>query len=141
MPPGPESDWSHPPFSPTIEDGHLYGRGATDMKSAIAAMVIAVEKFMQSHPAFSGSIAFLITSDEEGPSINGTKKVVETLLKRGEKIDYCIIGEASSEHKIGDQVRIGRRGSLQGKMSMQTRSCCSPHMLKIHSHEYWHCMN
>jgi succinyl-diaminopimelate desuccinylase len=116
VPPGPASDWTNPPFSPTLKDGHLYGRGATDMKSAIAAMVIAVEAFLHSHPNFSGSIAFLITSDEEGPSINGTKKVMETLLKRGEKIDYCIIGEASSEQKVGDQIRIGRRGSLQGKI-------------------------
>jgi succinyl-diaminopimelate desuccinylase len=116
VPPGPESSWSHPPFTPTIQNGFLFGRGAADMKSAIAAMVIAVEKFLQQHPQFPGSIAFLITSDEEGPSIDGTKKVIETLLKRDEKIDYCIIGEASSEQAVGDQIRVGRRGSLQGKM-------------------------
>ena len=119
VPPGPETNWTSPPFTPTIRDGHLFGRGATDMKSAIAAMIIAVEKFITHHPKFSGSIAFLITSDEEGPSVNGTKKVMETLQQRGEKIDYCIVGEASSDKQVGDQVRVGRRGSLHGKLALR----------------------
>lgn len=116
VPPGPEADWASPPFEPVIRDGYLYGRGAVDMKGGVAAMLIAAEAFIKTNPAFPGSIAFLMTSDEEGPSINGTKKVVDTLLQRGEKIDYCIIGEPSSDKQLGDQVRIGRRGSLHGKL-------------------------
>lgn len=116
VPPGPEADWSSPPFEPIIRDGYLYGRGAVDMKGGVAAMLVGVESFIKENPNFKGSIAFLITSDEEGPSINGTKKVVETLLERGDKIDYCIIGEPSSDKQLGDQVRIGRRGSLHGKL-------------------------
>ena len=118
VPPGPETDWTSPPFAPTIRDGYLYGRGAADMKSAIAAMIVAVETFIKAHPTFPGSIGFLITSDEEGPSINGTKKVMEELLKRQEKIDYCIIGEASSDKRIGDRIQVGRRGSLHGKLTV-----------------------
>lgn len=110
--------WNSHPFTPTVREEFLYGRGAADMKSGIATMVIAAENFIRHHPDFKGSIAFLITSDEEGPSIDGTKKVIETLNKRNEKIDYCIIGEASCEKMIGDQVRIGRRGSLSGKLTI-----------------------
>ena len=116
VPTGPETNWSFPPFQPTIRDGYLHGRGASDMKAAIAAMIIAVEKFLNLNPTFPGSIAFLITSDEEGPSINGTKKVIELLQKRNIKIDYCIIGEPSSDQHVGDQIRIGRRGSLHGNL-------------------------
>jgi len=116
VPTGPESDWTSPPFEPTVRDGHLYGRGATDMKSGVAASIIAAERFIEEHPNHPGSIGFLITSDEEGPSINGTKKVIDELTRRGEKIDYCIIGEASSEKQLGDQIRVGRRGSLHGKL-------------------------
>ncbi len=118
VPPGPAADWRSPPFQPTIRDDHLYGRGATDMKAAIAAMVIAAENFIQKTPDFPGSIAFLITSDEEGQSIDGTKKVIERLVARKEKIDYCLIGEPSSLHHLGDQVRIGRRGSLHGSLTV-----------------------
>ena len=117
VPTGPLDAWTTPPFEPTIRNNFLYGRGAADMKSGLAAMIIAAENFIQENPSFSGSIAFLITSDEEGPTnLNGTKKVVDTLIQRDEKINYCIIGEASSEKSVGDQIRIGRRGSLSGKL-------------------------
>jgi succinyl-diaminopimelate desuccinylase len=118
VPPGPIDAWSSDPFIPEIRKEFLYGRGAADMKSGLACMIIAAKQFIQQHPEFPGSIAFLITSDEEGPSINGTKKVIETLLQRGEKIDYCIIGEASSENQLGDQIRVGRRGSMGGKLTI-----------------------
>jgi succinyl-diaminopimelate desuccinylase len=132
VPPGPDEDWTSPPFKPEIRDGYLYGRGAADMKGAIAAMVTAAEQFLEKTPAFSGSIAFLITSDEEGPSINGTKKVIETLQARGEKIDYCIIGEASSDKQLGDQIRIGRRGSLHGNLTLHGKQghIANPHLAK-----------
>ncbi|SRR5579883_936264 len=132
VPTGTETKWTSPPFQPHIRDGYLYGRGATDMKGALAAMVIATKNFIQSHPAFSGSIGFLITSDEEGPSINGTCKVIETLENRSEKIDYCIVGEPSSETLVGDQVRIGRRGSLHGKLVIHGKQghVAYPHLAK-----------
>ena len=114
VPTGPAEEWTSPPFTPTIRDGFLYGRGATDMKGAIAAMVVATQHFLQKNAHFKGSIGFLITSDEEGPSLDGTKRVMETLHARQEKIDYCIIGEPSSAKSIGDQIRVGRRGSLHG---------------------------
>ena len=116
VPPGPENVWSSPPFKPEEREGNLYGRGATDMKSGLAAMIIAAEKFIHHHPDFPGTIGFLITSDEEGPGTHGTKRVMEELTRRGEKIDFCIIGEASSESLLGDQIRVGRRGSLHGKL-------------------------
>lgn len=118
VPPGPLDAWRYNPFTPTVQDGILYGRGAADMKSGLAAMIVAAENFIQENPDFPGSIAFLITSDEEGPSINGTQKVIEKLSARGEKIDYCIVGEASSTKTLGDQIRIGRRGSLHGKLKI-----------------------
>lgn len=116
--PGPESAWQFPPFTPIEQDGYLYGRGAVDMKGGLAAMVVGVEQFLACQLDYTGSIAFLITSDEEGMSINGTKRVVEALQKRNEKIDYCIIGEPSSEEEVGDQIRVGRRGSLHGKLTI-----------------------
>lgn len=117
VPPGPLENWKSDPFKPTESDGLLYGRGAADMKSGLAAMIVAAESFLQKKPGFAGSIAFLITSDEEGPTnTNGTKRVVEELVNRNEKIDYCIIGEASSEKLLGDQIRVGRRGSLSGQL-------------------------
>ena len=118
VPPGPLTNWTTPPFEPNVRDGFLYGRGAADMKSGLAAMIIAAENFIKQNPNYPGSIAFLITSDEEGPSINGTQKVIETLVNRGEKIDYCVIGEASSDKLLCDQIRVGRRGSLGGKLTI-----------------------
>jgi len=130
VPTGPEADWQSNPFHPEERNGHLYGRGASDMKSAIAAMVIAAEYFIKENKNFPGSIAFLLTSDEEGPSINGTKKVIEVLKERGEKIDYCIIGEPSSDKQIADQIRIGRRGSLHGKLMIHGKQghVAHPHL-------------
>lgn len=112
VPTGNESHWTYPPFTPTIKDGYLWARGAADMKTGIAAFTIAAERFVQNHPEHNGSIAFLITSDEEGPSVNGTVKVVETLEARNEKITYCLVGEPSSTDTLGDIIKNGRRGSL-----------------------------
>lgn len=116
VPPGPLATWSHPPFSPTLENGFLYGRGAADMKSSIAAMVVAVEQFIAQNPDHAGSIAFLMTSDEEGPALEGTQKVVEHLKQSGENITWCLVGEPSSERNTGDMIKNGRRGSLNGKL-------------------------
>ena len=124
--------WTSPPFVPEIRDGLLYGRGAADMKSGLAAMIIAVENFLQKNLHFKGSIAFLITSDEEGASIDGTKRVVETLMERQEKMDYCIVGEATSNQLVGDQIRVGRRGSLSGKLTVFGKQghVAFPHLAK-----------
>ena len=119
VPPGPLERWDTDPFAPTIRDGILYGRGACDMKGALAAMITATEGFLAVHPEHAGSIAFLITSDEEGPSIDGTRKVVEALEARGERIDYALVGEPSSKERLGDIVKHGRRGSLTGKLRVQ----------------------
>jgi succinyl-diaminopimelate desuccinylase len=119
VPPGPLTQWSSDPFTPTVRNGRLFGRGAADMKSSIASFVVAVEAFVAERPAHSGSIAFLITSDEEGPSVDGTVRVVERLKSRGERIDYCIVGEPSSVHALGDTIRNGRRGSLSGRLSVR----------------------
>ncbi len=116
VPTGPLDQWRSDPFTPTLRDGYLYGRGAADMKGGIAAMVTAVERFVKQHPTHLGSIAFLITSDEEGPSINGTVKVVEHLEARKEKMDWCLIGEPTCVKTVGDTIKNGRRGSLTGKL-------------------------
>src|SRR5918911_4067969 len=119
VPTGPLAEWHSDPFVPTIREGKLYGRGAADMKSSIAAFVVAAERFVAERPQHSGSIALLITSDEEGPSIDGTAKVVERLKARNELIDYCIVGEPSSVDTLGDMLKIGRRGSLSGKLTVR----------------------
>ncbi len=111
--------WHSPPFEPTIKDGMLFGRGAADMKGSLAAMLIATEKFVTAHPDHQGSIAYLITSDEEGPFINGTTRVVDTLEARDEKIDYCIVGEPTSSLTLGDVIKNGRRGSISGELVIQ----------------------
>lgn len=116
VPAGRDDQWHTPPFVPTIIDGHLHGRGAADMKGSLACMVVAVERFLENHPDHIGSIGFLITSDEEGPFINGTPRVVDTLMARNELIDMCIVGEPSSTQHIGDVVKNGRRGSLNGNL-------------------------
>lgn len=114
VPVGNLADWHTAPFTPTVIDGFLYGRGAADMKGSIASFLVAVEAFIKQHPDHKGSIALLITSDEEGPFINGTTRVIDTLEARNEKIDWCIVGEPSSTSKVGDVVKNGRRGSLTG---------------------------
>ncbi|ARD46357.1 succinyl-diaminopimelate desuccinylase [Colwellia sp. PAMC 21821] len=118
VPAGNLESWKNPPFDPVIADGMLYGRGAADMKGSLAAMIVATERFVADHPNHSGSIAFLITSDEEGPFINGTTRVIDTLEARNEKIDYCIVGEPSSTSKLGDVVKNGRRGSISGELTI-----------------------
>lgn len=116
VPAGPIEQWNTKPFEPTIVDGFLHGRGAADMKGSLASMIVAVEQFIAKHPDHSGSIGFLITSDEEGPFINGTVRVVEALMARGENIDMCIVGEPSSTEYVGDVVKNGRRGSITGDL-------------------------
>lgn len=118
VPTGPLSDWDSPPFEPTIRDGKLYGRGAADMKGGIAAFITAVERFIADHPQHNGSIAIMMTSDEEGIATNGVVKVVEVLEQRREKIDWCLVGEPSSSQRTGDVIRVGRRGSLNGKLTV-----------------------
>lgn len=118
VPTGPVEQWTTPPFTPEERQGYLYGRGAADMKGSLAAMLIACENFIAKHPQHLGSIAWLITSDEEGASIDGTAKVVEVLKQRGEQIDYCLVGEPSSDKQLGDIIKIGRRGSLSAKLTI-----------------------
>ena len=137
VPTGSLDAWNSDPFAPEIRDGKLYGRGSADMKTALAAMVIASERFVKKHPNHKGSIAFLITSDEEGPSINGTVKVIETLEARNEKMDWCLVGEPSSTNKLGDIVKNGRRGSLNANLTVKGKQghVAYPHLAinPIHS--------
>ncbi|CAG4883331.1 N-succinyl-diaminopimelate deacylase [Georgfuchsia toluolica] len=119
VPAGPIEQWQSNPFTPTVRDGLLYGRGAADMKSSLAAFVVAVERFIRKNEQHSGSIAFLLTSDEEGDATDGTVKVVETLQARNERIDYCIVGEPTSSEKLGDTIKNGRRGSLSATLTVR----------------------
>jgi succinyl-diaminopimelate desuccinylase len=132
VPTGPLSEWHSDPFVPTIRDGRLFGRGAADMKSSIAAFVVATEMFLKERPNHSGSIALLLTSDEEGPALDGTVRVVETLKSRNEAIDYCIVGEPTSVDALGDMLKNGRRGSLSGKLVVRgvQGHVAYPHLVK-----------
>jgi len=132
VPTGPLGEWHSDPFVPTVRDGKLYGRGAADMKSSIAAFVVAAEAFVRENPNHSGSIALLITSDEEGVAVDGTVKVVEALRRRNEGIDYCIVGEPSSVDRLGDTLKHGRRGSLSGKLLVRgiQGHVAYPHLVK-----------
>jgi succinyl-diaminopimelate desuccinylase len=116
VPTGPLAQWASDPFAPTHRGGHLYGRGAADMKTSLAAMVVAAEEFVAAQPGHRGSVAFLLTSDEEGPAIDGTVRVCEWLAARGERLDYCIVGEPTSVERLGDMIKNGRRGTLSGKL-------------------------
>ena len=119
VPTGPLDQWHHDPFTPVIQDDKLYGRGAADMKTSLAAFITAIESFVAAHNDHNGSIALLITSDEEGPAVDGTVKVVETLKTRGELIDYCIVGEPTCTNQLGDTIKNGRRGSLSGNLTIK----------------------
>jgi succinyl-diaminopimelate desuccinylase len=119
VPTGPESDWQSPPFEPTVKDGVLYGRGAADMKASLAAMIVACERFVGEHPDHPGRIGFLITSDEEGPAVDGTIKVIDWLREQGKSIDWCLVGEPSSESRLGDVIKNGRRGSLGAVLTVR----------------------
>jgi succinyl-diaminopimelate desuccinylase len=120
VPSGPEAAWRSPPFEPTIRDGRLYGRGAADMKGSVAAMVVALEQFVAAHPYHRGRVGLLLTSDEEGPTnLDGVRKVVEHFRAIGERIDWCVVGEPSAKEQLGDLVRVGRRGSLSGTLSVR----------------------
>jgi succinyl-diaminopimelate desuccinylase len=132
VPSGPREAWKSDPYQPQVRDGHLYGRGASDMKSSLAAFVTGIEDFLAKHPKHKGSIGLLITSDEEGPAVNGTVKVMEWLGKHGIKIDYCVVGEPSCTNKLGDTIKIGRRGSLTGRLTVRGKQghVAYPHLAK-----------
>ncbi|MCB5189400.1 succinyl-diaminopimelate desuccinylase [Methylobacillus arboreus] len=132
VPTGPVEQWHTPPFEPAIKDGMLYGRGAADMKTSLAAFITAIEAFVAEHPDHPGSIGLIITSDEEGIAVNGTVKVVETLKARSELIDYCIVGEPTSSKVVGDMIKNGRRGSLSGKLTVKgvQGHIAYPHLVK-----------
>lgn len=119
VPSGPIEAWVSPPFEPTLRDGYLYGRGAADMKSGVAAMVVALQAFVHAHPAHAGTVALLLTSDEEGASVEGVRRVADALRRRGQRIDWCVVGEPSAHERLGDRIRVGRRGSLTGRLRVQ----------------------
>jgi len=132
VPTGPLEKWHTPPFEPTIKDGMLYARGAADMKTSLAAFITSIEEFLEENPNHQGSIGLLITSDEEGVAVDGTIKVVEALKARGELIDYCIVGEPTSNKVVGDMIKNGRRGSLSGKLVVKgvQGHIAYPHLVK-----------
>lgn len=119
VPPGPEAAWTSPPFEPQIRDGVLYGRGAADMKGSVAAMVVALEAFVAAHPAHAGRVGLLLTSDEEGAAIDGVRRVAQAFRERGERIDACVVGEPSATRRLGDLIRVGRRGSLSATLTVR----------------------
>lgn len=120
VPSGPESDWQSPPFEPTVRDGRLYGRGAADMKGSVAAMVVALEQFVAARPDHAGRVGLLLTSDEEGPTnLDGVRKVAEHFRDSGERLDWCVVGEPSAKQKLGDLIRVGRRGSLSATLTVR----------------------
>ena len=119
VPPGPREDWASDPFVPEVREGVLYGRGAADMKGSVAAFVVALERFVAAHPAHAGTVALLLTSDEEGDAIDGVRKVADLFRQRGQAIDWCITGEPSSKDRLGDLLRVGRRGSLSARLSVR----------------------
>ncbi|MCU0971342.1 MAG: succinyl-diaminopimelate desuccinylase [Gammaproteobacteria bacterium] len=138
VPPGPIERWISPPFEPTVREGRLYGRGAADMKGSLAAMITATEAFVAERPRHAGSIAFLLTSDEEGPAVDGTVKVVEALEARGEKLRWCLVGEPTSTERVGDVVKNGRRGSLNGRLTVYGRQghVAYPHLAENPLHTF-----
>jgi len=138
VPTGPLENWASDPFTPTIRDGALYGRGASDMKTSLAAFVTAIEAFVASHPGHAGSIAVLFTSDEEGIAVDGTVRVVEALKDRGEKMDYCIVGEPTCVQRLGDMIKNGRRGSLSGNLVVKgvQGHVAYPHLARNPVHEF-----
>ncbi|MFQ1062202.1 succinyl-diaminopimelate desuccinylase [Bordetella trematum] len=138
VPPGPRDKWQSDPFTPTESGGFLYGRGAADMKSSIAAFVVAVEEFVAAHPRHEGSIAFLLTSDEEGPAVDGTVIVCDALKARGEALDYCIVGEPTSTDKLGDVCKNGRRGTLSGALTIKgiQGHVAYPHLARNPVHQF-----
>ena len=119
VPSGPVDAWTSAPFEPSVRDGRLYGRGAADMKSGVAAMTLALEAFVSAHPDHAGTVALLVTSDEEGPSVDGVRRVVEAFRARRQRIDWCLVGEPSSKRVLGDLIRVGRRGSLSGRLTVK----------------------
>ncbi|MEZ5460831.1 succinyl-diaminopimelate desuccinylase [Dokdonella sp.] len=119
VPSGPVDDWTSPPFEPELREGMLYGRGSADMKSGVAAMVLALEEFVRRHPRHQGVVALLLTSDEEGPSVDGIRRVAEEFRRRRQRLDWCLVGEPSSQAKLGDLIRVGRRGSLHGHLRVR----------------------
>ncbi len=138
VPAGDESEWQTPPFEPTEIEGVLYGRGSADMKGSLAAFVVACERFITENPNHAGSIGLLVTSDEEGAAVDGTIKVIETLEARNEKIDYCLVGEPSSSRKLGDTIKNGRRGSLNGWLTIQGKQghVAYPHLANNPLHSF-----
>lgn len=138
VPPGPAGAWTSPPFTPSVRDGFLYGRGAADMKGSLAAMVTATESYLRQHPEPRGSIGFLLTSDEEGPAVDGTVRVIETLEARGEKIAWCLVGEPTATARVGDTIKNGRRGSLNGRLRVLGRQghVAYPHLAENPLHAF-----